>query len=205
MASTTTVLPPGSRTIRSGRSRPSSDSTAGLLLEVAVVEHAGHLHHPAELDLAPAAAHLRRPERLDQVAGLGLKRLLGPGHRLHLLDQSGVGRDALLLHLVELAVHPRQRVVDRADQVVHRLLTLLEVRRGRLLELAQLGLGQLEEGLVVLPQRFGRERGEGVACDAGEGDEPNDQATGGGSKDDAQQEHGDVHEISGEAGGGAGR
>ena len=64
-ASTTTVLPPGSRTMRSGRSRPSSPSR-GLLHEVAVVEHARHLDDPPKLDLAPAAAHVRRPSALTR-------------------------------------------------------------------------------------------------------------------------------------------
>ena len=136
---------------------------AGLLLEVAVVEHARHLDHAPELDLAPAAAHLRRAERLHQVPGLGLQRLLGLRHRPDLLDQPGVGRDALLLDLLQLAVDPRERLLDRPHQVAHRLLPSFEVRRGALLKLAELGLGEREEALVVLPERLGGERGEGVA------------------------------------------
>ncbi|MEP7228587.1 MAG: hypothetical protein ABI785_14585, partial [Gemmatimonadales bacterium] len=65
------------------------------------------------------------------------------------------------------------------------------------LKFAQLGLGQCEKRLVVLPQRLGRERGKGVAGNAGEGDEPNGQAADGGSYGDTEQEHGDVHEFSG--------
>jgi hypothetical protein len=103
---------------------------------------------------------VRRAQRLHQIPGLGLKRLLGASHRAHLLDQTGVGGDPLLLDLVQLAVHPRQRLLDRPDQVVHRPATQLQVAGRRLLELAQLGPGQIEEGLVVLPQRLGRERGE---------------------------------------------
>ena len=41
-----------------------------LLLEVAVVEHAGELDHAPELKLAPAAARLRRAERLHEVRRL---------------------------------------------------------------------------------------------------------------------------------------
>ena len=92
-----------------------------------------------------------------------MERLLGLRHRPDLLDQPGVGRDALLLDLLQLPVHPRERLLDRPHQVAHRLLPPLEIRRGALLELAELGLGEREEALVVLPERLGGERGEGVA------------------------------------------
>ena len=72
---------------------------ARLLLEVAVVEHSRHLHDAPKLDLAPAPAHARRAERLDQVAGLGLEPVLGLGHRLDLLEQGGVRAGARQLDL----------------------------------------------------------------------------------------------------------
>ena len=119
---------------------------ARLLLEVTVVGHARHLDHAAELDLAPAAPGLRGPQGAHQVAGLGLERLLGPGHRAHLFHQPGIRGDAVFLHLVQGPVHPRQRVMDRAHQVVHRLAPAVQVRSG-----------QLVKRLVVLPQRLGGE------------------------------------------------
>ena len=68
--------------------------TRRLLGEVAVLDHAGHLDHPAQLHLAPPAAGLRRPQRRDERRGL-LAQLLGglPGEA-DLLGQRGVGRDA---------------------------------------------------------------------------------------------------------------
>jgi hypothetical protein len=49
-----------------------------LLDEVAVRHHPGHLDHAPQLDLAPAAAHVRLAQRLHEVAGLlaqlGLRR-----------------------------------------------------------------------------------------------------------------------------------
>ena len=158
---------------------------------------------------------MRSAERLHQIPGLGVKRLLGASHRTHLLDQAGVGCHPFLLHLVQLAVHPRQRLLDRPDQVVHRPATQLQVAGRRLLKLAQFGLGQLEEGLVVLPQGLGRERGERLpqpalgppqqgellrrplplGLEAGEyaGDgnppcEPSDQGAGRGAERDTEQE-----------------
>jgi hypothetical protein len=89
-----------------------------------------------------------------------LERLLRLGHRLHLLGEPGVGGDPVLLHLLQLPVDPQQGLLDRPHQVVHRLLPLLQIGRGRVLELAQLGLREREEGLVVLPQCVGREGGE---------------------------------------------
>ena len=62
LASTITTFPPGSRTIRSGRSLPSSVVRRHLLVEVAVRQHARQLDDALELDLAPAAADMRRPE-----------------------------------------------------------------------------------------------------------------------------------------------
>src|SRR5262249_46307358 len=48
-----------------------------LRLEVAVLEHPGHLDDPAELDLAPTAADVRPvAERADEVAGLASQLLL---------------------------------------------------------------------------------------------------------------------------------
>ena len=79
-ASTTTCLPPGSRTTTSGRRRvPVGAADGGLLDEVAVREHAGHLDDPAQLHLAPAAAHDRRAERGDEVPGLVAQLLLAVG------------------------------------------------------------------------------------------------------------------------------
>ena len=59
-----------------------------LLGEVAVREHSGKLDHALELDLAPAAAHVRRAERRAEVSRLGAELLLPLRQRLHLLGQA---------------------------------------------------------------------------------------------------------------------
>ena len=86
----------------------------GLLLEVAVLDHPRHLDHPPELHLAPAPAHAGRPQGLHQVAGLGVQPMLRLGHRLDLLEQRRVGAGPRELDLVQRAVHPGQRVAERA-------------------------------------------------------------------------------------------
>ena len=75
-----------------------------LLVEVAVREHPGELDDALELDLAPAAAHVRRAERGAQVAGLGAELLLPLRERLHLLGQRPVGALTLLVERLRLLV-----------------------------------------------------------------------------------------------------
>jgi hypothetical protein len=129
-----------------------------LLDEVAVGEHPGHLDHSAQLDLAPAAAHDRRAQGRDEVAGLRTQLLLRLGQLPHLHAQLGVRLCPGDLELLELPVHLLQRLPDRGDEVLHRLAALLEVVRRPLLELLELGLRKLEEGLVARRERIGGER-----------------------------------------------
>jgi hypothetical protein len=68
-----------------------------------VLEHAGHLDHALELDLAPAAAHLRRAQCADQVLRLELQRLLRLVQRADLL---GHGAERLGARLLQLADRP---------------------------------------------------------------------------------------------------
>jgi hypothetical protein len=60
-------------------------------------------------------------------------------------------------------VHPRERLLERPHQLVHRALPQIEIGRGHALDLAQLGLGQRQEALVVLPEGLGGQGGERVA------------------------------------------
>ena len=41
-----------------------------LLLEVAVIDHAGQFDQPAQGNLTPAAADFRAPQGIDEVLGL---------------------------------------------------------------------------------------------------------------------------------------
>ena len=62
-----------------------------LLVEIAVVQHAGHLDHPAKLNLTQRP-HLRTAKGLDEVGRLALKLPLRFHQRLHLLGQAAIGR-----------------------------------------------------------------------------------------------------------------
>ena len=131
-----------------------------LLVEVAVREHAGHLGHPAQLDLAPSPAGLRRPQRRHQVPGL-LAQLLVPEMQLgHLLGQPLVGALALELHLLEPALVAGQRLAQRIEQAGDGLLALVQVALRRRARLFEPGVGQGQELLVVLGQGVGRQLGE---------------------------------------------
>ena len=76
----------------------------------------GQLDHPAELQLAPAAARLRPAQRGDQGLGL-LAELLGavPGE-LHLLRELGVRSGAGEVGVAELPLDPGEGLPHRPDQ-----------------------------------------------------------------------------------------
>ena len=109
-----------------------------LLGEVAVREHPRELDDALELDLAPAAAHVRRAERGAEVSGLGAELLLPLRQRLHLLGQRPVGTLALLVEGLRLLLEDLQRRRDRVE----------------------LRTGELEEGVVVPLERLGGESAE---------------------------------------------
>ena len=84
----------------------------------------------------------------------------GFGEIAQLLVQAGVGVDARALDLAELAVDFRQRLFDRLHERVDGLLPLVEIALRALLELAELGGGELQERLARAVERLGGERFE---------------------------------------------
>jgi hypothetical protein len=82
----------------------------------------------------------------------------------HLFGQRGIGIDARLFQAADLLLELFQRGLDRRHQLADGLLALVEVAASparRLLGF-QRGAGEFEEALVVLRQRIGRNRLEGV-------------------------------------------
>ena len=134
-----------------------------LDVEVAVLQHPRRFDDAPQLELAPLAAHVGRAERLDQPAGLDLQRLLRGVERLQLFGDRRLRADAVLLDLLELAVDQVERLLERLDEVLDGLLPAGQLDPRGLLELAERGPGQRQERLVVLAQRLGRQRREGVA------------------------------------------
>ena len=122
----------------------------GLQVEVAVLAHAGQLDHPLEVDLPPAAAAVRGPQRGDEVRGLAPQDVLGLGHPAHLLLQRAVGPLPVRLQLLQLGVHVLERRLDGVHQGADPFLTLVE-------HLAR----QLQEGVLAVAQDVGGQCLEG--------------------------------------------
>ena len=136
---------------------------AGRLLgEVAVLQHAGGFHHPAQLQLAPAPADLRRAQGGDELRGLRTQLLGGLAHGGDLLQQGRVRALAAALDLADLRLDLAERLLDRPDQALDRLLALVQVAAGLGGRLLQPGLGQPDERLVVAGQRLAGQRRERV-------------------------------------------
>ena len=77
-----------------------------------------------------------------------------------LLGERRLRADAVLLDLLQGAVHTRQRFLQRCDQFFDRLVAAVEIGPRRLLELRERRPRQLEKRLIVLSQRVRRERRE---------------------------------------------
>ncbi len=121
-----------------------------LRLEVAVLDHARELDDALQLDLAPLAAHVRRPQRGDQVAG-------ALGQRGDLLLERAVVLAARLLERLRLEVDLLERLLDRLDELLDGELARRQVLARLHLHALELGPRELEERGVVLAQRLARE------------------------------------------------
>jgi len=133
-----------------------------LRVEIAALQHAGHLHHAFELHFAPTSPHARRPEGAGQTARLGSQLDLSFEQRADLLGQSGICSGARRLHFVYVAIYLCQRFANRPHQVGYSLLAEFQVAAGALLSSFQRRLGQIQERLVVGLQGLGRQSLEGV-------------------------------------------
>ncbi len=122
-----------------------------LLEEVAVGEHPRRLDRVAELHLPPGAAHLGGAQGGSEARRLGPNLLAHLRERLDGGAQGAVVLPARALELLDLLGDVAERLAQRLDELLHRLLLLPEPARG-----------ELEEGLRVLAQRVGRERVEAV-------------------------------------------
>ncbi len=88
----------------------------GLPGEVAVLDHAGQVDDPLELQLAPPAAHVGRAQGGDQRAGLAGHPGRPAGHGAHLLAQRGERGLPLLLGGAHLRLHAPEGRRDRVEQ-----------------------------------------------------------------------------------------
>ena len=132
-----------------GAQSPIASFDGRLLDEIAMLEHAGHLHHPSQLQLAPAATAHRLAQRPYEISRFTLKIALPGCQRAHLRGQRLICALALLLDVLDAGVELVERSLHRRDKVLDGLLTLLEVALRPLLKLAEGFLREVEKGLVV--------------------------------------------------------
>src|SRR5262249_47498249 len=113
---------------------------ARLRAEVAVLEHPCKLDDALELDLAPAAAHVRRAQRGHEATGLGAELLLAVGDLAEPLADRRHLAGALVLELPRLRLHLRRRSLDGGElalgQLGQRALAFDQDVAGRRLETA---------------------------------------------------------------------
>src|SRR5207237_4289762 len=90
----------------------------GLLEEVAVRHHPGHLDDVAQLDLAPGAARRRPPERGDEVAGLRAQGAHALAEVPEHLRELPLSLPALALETADLVLHAAELLLDRAHETL---------------------------------------------------------------------------------------
>ena len=131
--------------------------------EVAVFYHARHFHDALELDFAPASTDLRSAESFDKIGSFRLQLDLCGGQGFDLLNESAVGGEAFFFDFPDSSVHFEEGFVNGFDELGDGLLAFFQIVAGGFLMVLPGGLGQIEEGLVVVLEGFCREGFEGIA------------------------------------------
>ena len=114
----------------SGRNRPPLPRHGRLLGKVAMIHHPRQFRHALERDLPPLTAHVRRAQRLDEIAGLLLQALMRLGQGFQVLIQPAIGGLTRLFQETHLFIVALERVMERAHEPIDRLLTLGEIPFG---------------------------------------------------------------------------
>ena len=160
----TTCLPPGRRTIDVGAHAAIVVAAEGvLLLEVAVLDHAGELDDALQLQLAPAAADAGPLQRVDQAAGFVAEAPARRYRATRCAAAAGRRFDAPALGLLDLAIHLLERPGHRRQQILDRLLALRRYPRSPGCALRRAVLRPDRETPVVGSERIGAKRLEGLA------------------------------------------
>ena len=97
-----------------------------LFGEVAVLGHAGQLHHAAQCDLTPAAAHFRAAQCGDERARFTLQLCVSAGQGFNLRAQACIGVAALALECLRLRLGPLECDPQGFDELADCELLLLE-------------------------------------------------------------------------------
>lgn len=99
----------------------------GLLVEVAVFEHAGQFDDALELDFAPASADLWGAEGLDEAGGFAVEFLLGDGEGPELFGETGVLGGAFGFPTGEALVHLMDGFAEGDEEGFETCALLFEV------------------------------------------------------------------------------
>ena len=121
------VLAAGQPNHEVGPLQPVGRAHRMLLVEVAVLDHAGELDHLAQLVLAPRPARLRRAKGRHELPRLVLELRGRLAHLVDLGTERGVGIGAFALDVLHLLFDVCQRLFQRRDEQLDRLLALLQI------------------------------------------------------------------------------
>ncbi len=130
-----------------------------LLMEIAALDHTREFDDPLELDLAPAAAALRRAQRVHQLSGFRAQSVLPFRHRLDLFRKDQVRARARFFELLNLPVDVAQRFAQRFHQLLDSGLPAVEIAFRFRLMLFEGLLCQIKKCAVVALQSL---RGKGA-------------------------------------------
>ena len=143
-----------------GPEHPALALQAGLLVEIDMLHHVRHFEHIPQLALAPPARSRRSAQRLHKAAGLVPQRRLACNKGLHLLGNPAIGFLARLLQFLRALLDLLQLLADRLDERGDGLLARLQVLLRLDLVRPEAFADQAQEGVAVLAERFGGERGK---------------------------------------------
>ena len=127
------ACPPGRRTSMSGRSAPSPVWIVLCSTKSQWETMPGHLHHVAQLDLAPRSARARPLQRRDEVAGLLAQRAHALAELADHLGELALRLAALALEPADLALHPPELLLHRPDDALDLLGAPRHLAAGALL------------------------------------------------------------------------
>src|ERR1700722_13077311 len=121
-----------------------------LLVEIAVLEHSGHLHDAPQLELTPAPAGRRSTQRGNEIPGLRLQFVLGFVELLDLLDESGIGVLTVRFEVAQTLLVAVELIAKWSEKLLDRLGASIHVPFCGLLNQLESSFCKLEELLAVL-------------------------------------------------------
>ena len=85
-----------------------------LFVEVAMLDHSGHLDDALELDLSPAPAHVGLLQGGGEIPGFDAEPILVAAKQRHAFGELSIGLVPDPLDTLKLSIHPLERVLEGA-------------------------------------------------------------------------------------------